>query len=342
MSTKEKDEIFAQSEKKKGRSVKIGGIKLIKHGQKKNGHNKEKNRFISLVQQAVNSTKKTETKPTSTQTSQPVKVTTGNIARKALLIGINYDGTGSQLNGCINDSENLKVLLTESKYFNESDITMMNDNQKDNLYPNKANMLNQFNELVKFANANKDKQVKLFVSYSGHGTSVVDKNGDEEDGYDEALCPVDYASAGFIVDDDIKANFVDKLPANVKLLMLVDACHSGTMLDLKYSYLANEKNSYITHAKNAETLCEVVAISGCRDNQTSADAWEFDPHQNKNEAQGAMTASFLACYNEDISYHTLVNKIREWLKGKRYAQVPQLSSGKLVDIESKFILSLFK
>ena len=265
-----------------------------------------------------------------------------NTVKKCLLIGINYTGTNSQLNGCINDSENLKVFLTNSKYFTEDEITMMNDLEKGNLYPTKENILNQLFEIVKFAKANKGKQVRLFISYSGHGTSVTDKNGDESDGYDEALCPIDYQKSGFIADDDIKTNLINKLPENVKLLMLVDACHSATMLDLKYSYMANSKNTYTVHAKNLATFCDIISISGCRDNQTSADAWEFDPHQNKSEAQGAMTASFLATYTDNISYHALINKIREWLQTKKYAQVPQLTSGKLVDIDSKFILSSFK
>ena len=301
---------------------------------------KKGSRFISVVQQAISAKpQKTDAKPQKTD-AKPSN--NSDIVKRGLLIGINYNGSPSQLNGCINDSENLKVLLTDAKYLDESEITMMNDNLAGDLYPTKANILKQFDELVKFANVNKGKQIRLFVSYSGHGTSVTDTNGDESDGYDEALCPVDYQNSGFIVDDDIKTTFINKLPANVKLLMLVDACHSGTMLDIKYSYLANDKNTYLVHDKNVATLCDVVSLSGCRDNQTSADAWEFDPHQNKSEAQGAMTASFLACYSEGISYHNLVNKIREWLKTKRYAQVPQLASGKLIDIESKFILSSFK
>ncbi|MCJ7636533.1 MAG: caspase family protein [Nitrososphaeraceae archaeon] len=329
------------------KNVEIPGLTVTKKGHP----NKEKKhaKFISVVQQAVASLKpsKKNAQPAPTVVKPPKPtVTSGavssNIVKKCLLIGINYNGSGSQLNGCINDSENLKLMLINSGYFKENEITMLNDNLNDNLFPTKANLLAQFNEIVKFANENKDKQVRLFVSYSGHGTSVVDKNGDEDDGMDEALCPVDYVNSGFIVDDDIRSNFINLLPENAKLVMLVDACHSATMLDLKYSYLVNAKNTYLVHDKNAATLCDVVSISGCRDNQTSADAWEFDIQEKKNEAQGAMTASFLASYSENISYHALIDKIRVWLKVKGYAQVPQLTSGKLVDIENRFMLETFK
>ncbi|ARF09604.1 caspase domain protein [Indivirus ILV1] len=308
-------------------------IKVIKHQKNKKKSKRSKEKLITFVQHAIDNVKKTN------QGTLPENV---NIVKKCLLIGINYSGSSSQLNGCINDSENIKTLLVSGGYFNENNITMMNDNLQGNLYPSKENILKQFSEIVKFANSNKDKQVQIFVAYSGHGTSVLDENGDENDGYDEALCPIDYLDAGFIIDDDIKANFVNALPSNSKLLMLVDACHSGTMLDLKYEYLANNKNTYSVHSKNSETKCDVVSISGCRDNQTSADAWEYDLYDKRKEGQGAMTASFISCYNKNISYYTLVTKIREWLKKKQYTQVPQLTSGKLIDINSKFILSSFK
>ncbi len=36
---------------------------------------------------------------------------------------------------------------------------------------------------------------------SGHGGQIKDKDGDEVDGYDEVIFPVDYKTAGCIVDD---------------------------------------------------------------------------------------------------------------------------------------------
>ena len=42
-------------------------------------------------------------------------------------------GTQYELQGCINDSLNLRQFLIDNKYFSEGDITMMNDNSPDNL-----------------------------------------------------------------------------------------------------------------------------------------------------------------------------------------------------------------
>jgi hypothetical protein len=45
----------------------------------------------------------------------------------------------------------------------------------------------------------------LVITYSGHGTWVPDSSGDEPDGRDEALCPHDIATAGPLLDDEIRA-----------------------------------------------------------------------------------------------------------------------------------------
>lgn len=60
----------------------------------------------------------------------------------------------------------------------------------------------------------------LFLHYSGHGGQTPDKDGDEEDGMDECICPVDYKSAGTIIDDDLKALFSKKLPRGVRDVIL--------------------------------------------------------------------------------------------------------------------------
>ena len=113
------------------------------------------------------------------------------IVKKCLLIGINYTGTSNQLSGCINDSNNLKKFLIKNKYMKEKDITMMNDNCKDGLYPSKVNIEKQLNLLIDFANKNKDEIVRFVVAYSGHGSYMIDYNHDEADGKDEVLCPID-------------------------------------------------------------------------------------------------------------------------------------------------------
>lgn len=72
----------------------------------------------------------------------------------------------------------------------------------------------------------------FFLHYSGHGGSVRDTDGDERDGKDETLIPVDYKTKGQITDDVILANLVLDVPAGAMLTAVIDACHSGSALDL--------------------------------------------------------------------------------------------------------------
>lgn len=263
------------------------------------------------------------------------KKATNQIVKKALLIAINYIGSDNELNGCINDSKNLQSFLIQNKYINSSDITMMNDTLSGALNPTKANILSQFNNLVAFANQNADKTVELFVSYSGHGTGVRDTSGDEVDGQDEALVPVDFETNGFIVDDLIRSNLVNKLSANVKLVFLCDACHSGTIMDLKYLYNTAGATAEFPNSKLTDTICEVVTVSGCKDDQTSADAYLA------NKYQGAMTAAFLNNYADEMCYKDLINKMKSWLLANRFSQVPQLCAGKKINLDSPFLLSIY-
>ena len=73
--------------------------------------------------------------------------------------------------------------------------------------------------------------------FSGHGQQVMDNNGDEADGYDEALVtydsPMEYEGGveKHLRDDEFgfKLEEVRKhLGSNGNLLVIIDACHSGT------------------------------------------------------------------------------------------------------------------
>lgn len=73
----------------------------------------------------------------------------------------------------------------------------------------------------------------------GHGSRVRDQDGDEDDGYDETLVPVDFQRSGQIRDDDIFKILVQPLRAGVTMTCLMDCCHSGTVLDLPYRFTAD-------------------------------------------------------------------------------------------------------
>ena len=67
------------------------------------------------------------------------------------------------------------------------------------------------------------------------------QTGDEEDGFDETLIPVDFKKKGKIVDDDILEMLVKPMKAGVHVTVLMDCCHSGTVLDLPYRFSADDE-----------------------------------------------------------------------------------------------------
>ena len=71
---------------------------------------------------------------------------------------------------------------------------------------------------------------------AGHGGQTKDLDGDEEDGYDEVIYPVDFQRAGHIVDDEIHWRVVRPLRQGVRLTAIFDSCHSATAMDLPYVY----------------------------------------------------------------------------------------------------------
>ena len=70
----------------------------------------------------------------------------------------------------------------------------------------------------------------------GHGGQTKDLDGDEDDGYDEVIYPVDFRQVGHIVDDEMHRIMVQPLQPGVRLTAIFDSCHSGTALDLPYIY----------------------------------------------------------------------------------------------------------
>lgn len=64
----------------------------------------------------------------------------------------------------------------------------------------------------------------FFMSYSGHGGQVPDVSGDEPDKQDETWCLYD----GQLIDDELYFE-LSRFAAGVRILMLSDSCHSGSV-----------------------------------------------------------------------------------------------------------------
>ena len=64
----------------------------------------------------------------------------------------------------------------------------------------------------------------FFLSYSGHGGQVPDVSGEEDDKQDETWCLYD----GQLIDDELYYE-LSRFAAGVRILVLSDSCHSGTV-----------------------------------------------------------------------------------------------------------------
>ena len=168
--------------------------------------------------------------------SRDVSASTDSV--KALLVGINYTGTPNQLGGCIKDAQLTRQNIL-AEYPNAVIETMTDDTS---IKPTRANILSKLTALISSAKVGDT----LMFHYSGHGGQVPDLNGDEEDGYDETICPIDFMNARVIkvngadvivdsqiIDDEIH-EIISKVPRGVKFFMLSDSCFSGTIGDLKH------------------------------------------------------------------------------------------------------------
>jgi hypothetical protein len=251
--------------------------------------------------------------------------------KKALLIGINYRNTSNELTGCINDVNELKNVLAKNCGYNN--ITVISEDEK--IKPTKNNILKALKDII----SESEKYNEIWIHYSGHGYYVKDENGDEADGYDEVLVPLDHSVNGFIIDDDLNL-IISKTKCNTYITF--DCCHSGSALDLYYN-LSIQKNklihSYELSKKNNKTSNKnIFMISGCMDDQTSE---ENKIQVGGNLLQvGAMTSTLIQVlrkYNFNITVGNLIMEMNKYLLRNKYRQIPVFSSNQTISLNKPFL-----
>ena len=265
------------------------------------------------------------------------------MAKRAVLIGVNrYRVPGADLRGCVNDVLNMQKVLTQRYAFAKSDIATLVD-----FGATQKAMQAAISGLIRGGR----RGDVLLVHFSGHGSNVPDTDGDEADRRDEILCPTDLDWKNPFLDDWLRKTF-DGLREGVSLTVITDCCHSGTItravrppdaeiieryLPSPWDLVAVEsgrklrgKRTSGLHKAPAAARAKrdiipadlpEVLISGCRADQTSADAFIGGSYN------GALTYSLAASINEarrPLTYRELHDATIAKLKKGRYAQVPQL------------------
>lgn len=151
------------------------------------------------------------------------------MVKKALLVGLNYPNNDKlRLNSSYNDIELVEKYLHINENFNKDNIIKLTDKNTNVNFANYFNIIDNMKKIIDKSNSNDI----LFFYFTGHGTQLVDKNNDELDSKDEAFMPADYDK--FVIGDDLFKSLFVKCPANITILF--DSCHSGTAIDLKYTY----------------------------------------------------------------------------------------------------------
>lgn len=248
--------------------------------------------------------------------------------KKALLIGINYlRDPNNQLYGCINDAIQLRNYLIDVLGYKEENITLLRDDMPD-LLPTGKRIIT---ELVKLINESYNCS-ELFFHFSGHGTNIVDSNGDEADGRDECLVPSDYRNG--IITDDLLFEIIKGVKC--RLILLMDCCHSGSVLDLKnaYAYDYTKKDVVIEqHSRKEINNPNIIMFSGCRDNEYSMDSY-FDKY---NMPMGVLTNSIIEVMRNNkirpLGVYDFYCQLCECIKSKNYPQRSLCSISTVMTIE---------
>ncbi|KAK6916130.1 hypothetical protein RJ641_018991 [Dillenia turbinata] len=270
--------------------------------------------------------------------------------KRALLCGVSYKNKRKyRLKGAVNDVKSMKDFLIESD-FPVNSIRILTEEPGSELSPTRKNILDALNWLV----AGSQSGDSLLFYFSGHGLRQPDFNNDEVDGFDETICPVDFRTEGMIIDNDLNRKIVRPLKPGVTLHAIIDACHSGTVLDLPFVY-SLEKDRWVDNSPPSKVEKGTsgglaICFSACTDDQLAADTNAFEGKAMK----GALTHTLINTIRrkKQVTYHGLLTSIctdiEEATKagclqgrlltnlcGPRFKQVPQLSASHEFDVHSK-------
>lgn len=170
--------------------------------------------------------------------------------KKALLAGINrYPDPRNELKGCVNDVRQMAETLKSGFGFPSGDANMR-------ILTDARATTRAILDGLAWLTAGASPGDSLVFHYSGHGSQVPDRHGDEKtDRLDEILCPYDLDWDHPLSDDDLAAACAG-VPKGVLLTVILDCCHSGTGLR---EYAVSGNNHYLPSLTRPANL----VFSGC-------------------------------------------------------------------------------
>jgi hypothetical protein len=287
------------------------------------------------------------------KTNKPHTKVSENLAKRkkiALLVAVgNYAAEGEypQITkatrswrpiNSINDVPVVKKALI-NQGFKNNNIAVIENKQA-----TKAGIVKALKDLIEEAS---EGDLVLF-HYSGHGQQIMDDNGDEVDGYDEALVPYDaavrfqekvYEGQSHLRDDELE-QFVKELRTKLgpqgHLVFVLDACHSGTATrGLSFARGDHEKlapegykgrtnsesDSWNEKVLKNESMASFVLFSGAAANQLN---YEYELN---GQSMGSLTFAFYKALTNSSStstYNGLFDQVRMTMAAIAPRQNPQM------------------
>lgn len=247
-----------------------------------------------------------------------------------------------------NDARLMRILLQQQGFQDKNIITLADEKAT------KTNILKALENLI----AQLGKSDVVVFHFSGHGQQITDLNGDELDGYDEALIPFDalktssetYKGNNHLLDDELNGylnRLRKKIGSDGDIVFFLDACHSGTAtrgLDEnaiyrgtpdKFDLKPPTKNSAEKiqafdeqanlHERGAEELSPYAIFSASGQQELN-----LEIRDQNNTGYGSLTFALgkvLANHVEKLTYSGLFDLLRNemWAQfGGKHQQNPQL------------------
>lgn len=257
---------------------------------------------------------------------------------KSLHLGLNgldpsaYGGWPGTLNACEADADDMQALAQAAGFEAKKLLT-------------RAATRDHVLKEIRAAGKSLEAGDVFLLTYSGHGGQVPDHTNEEKDHLDETWCFYD----GQFIDDELYALW-SGFASNVRIVVLSDSCHSGTILrvapgigipglvDVQAGVPRGMPPEIVARAYRAkkelydglqvekpktedDVQASVLLISGCQDAQTSMDG----------QYNGAFTGALLRVWNQGHfkgSYRTFHKKIQALLPSTQQPNLMTLGHGK--------------
>lgn len=265
---------------------------------------------------------------------------------RALLVAIdNYPEAGGWNEIHATNDIDIVLPMLKANGLRDSEVTMLTDQQA-----TKKNILNALSKIA----TDSQKGDYIYLQFSMHGQQMLDDNGDEPDGYDEALIPYDaqrkyragiYEGENHLRDDEL-SRFLDririKVSAGGNLTVVFDACHSGSadrdgddeayVRGTTYIFAPNNYTpptinpaKVVKAAKTAKNMAPLTVLSACLPTEIN-----YEYKASDGRYYGTLTYALCSTKIGDTTisefFNRLTDQVQQISAGRKRKQNPDLQS----------------